>query len=260
MDAIEQFTKSSRAKLMLISTKAGNMGINLVAANRVIIMDVSWNPSDDFQALSRCFRLGQQKPVYVYRLVLDNSLESKVYTRQVIKTGLANRVIDDQGSKRHFNAQDSLCTTEGIAASNGMGGAMHGSDSLSAIELLGGIEVGITDSVIDLSNDDQMDVEGGGVGVRADGGAGAATGLTAPVGSTVGGAAADLATESTEDTSGSGSGSSSGSEPPVDVVLKQIQATKQGRDWIRAIIPHESLLEHDITDTVTEAEAKDAMR
>ncbi|CAN0438378.1 unnamed protein product, partial [Ectocarpus sp. 12 AP-2014] len=70
--------------VFLLSTKAGNMGINLVAANRVVLMDTSWNPANDLQAMFRCYRFGQKKPVQVFRLVMGNkSLEYKIHNKQV---------------------------------------------------------------------------------------------------------------------------------------------------------------------------------
>lgn len=92
---ISEFNVNQNIVLFLLSTKACSHGINLIGANRVILFDMTWNPCNEQQALARVYRHDQKKQCFVYRLVLDNCLDKKIYERQINKQSIANRVIDD---------------------------------------------------------------------------------------------------------------------------------------------------------------------
>ena len=78
----------------LISTKAGGVGLNIQGANRVILVDFRFNPSDEEQAVGRAFRFGQKKPVFVYHLINGGTFEDVLHNQSVFKMQLASRVVD----------------------------------------------------------------------------------------------------------------------------------------------------------------------
>lgn len=80
--------------VFLISTTAGGIGLNITGANRVIIFDFKWNPQHELQAVGRAYRMGQQKPVFVYRFVCGGTFEEKLQGRGIFKEQLAARVVD----------------------------------------------------------------------------------------------------------------------------------------------------------------------
>ncbi|KAK1752367.1 ATP-dependent helicase fft2 [Echria macrotheca] len=91
-ELINQFNSDDTIPVFLLTTGSGGTGINLTAANKVIIFDQSDNPQDDIQAENRAHRLGQTRPVEVIRLISKNTIEELVYKACQKKLELANKV------------------------------------------------------------------------------------------------------------------------------------------------------------------------
>jgi superfamily II DNA or RNA helicase len=81
-------------KVFLISLKAGGVGLNLTAADTVIHFDPWWNPAAENQATDRAHRIGQDKPVFVYKLIAEGSLEEKILLLQEKKAELARGILE----------------------------------------------------------------------------------------------------------------------------------------------------------------------
>ncbi|KAH9663204.1 helicase lymphoid-specific [Citrus sinensis] len=84
---------NSSYRIFLLSTRAGGLGINLTAADTCILYDSDWNPQMDLQAMDRCHRIGQTKPVHVYRLATAQSVEGRILKRAFSKLKLEHVVI-----------------------------------------------------------------------------------------------------------------------------------------------------------------------
>ncbi len=92
--------------LFLISLKAGGFGLNLTAADYVLIVDPWWNPAAEDQALGRAHRMGQQRPVTVYRLVTAGSVEERIVALHRDKRKLADGILDEQDNSAPLAAAD----------------------------------------------------------------------------------------------------------------------------------------------------------
>ncbi|XP_052893798.1 DNA repair and recombination protein RAD54B-like [Anopheles moucheti] len=92
--------------ILLLSAKAGGAGLNLVGASRLVLYDNDWNPANDLQAMSRVWRDGQRKPVFIYRLLTAYSIEERIFQRQISKTSLSGTVVDQRQNLSNLKLSD----------------------------------------------------------------------------------------------------------------------------------------------------------
>uniref|UniRef100_A0A6B2KW73 Uncharacterized protein n=1 Tax=Arcella intermedia TaxID=1963864 RepID=A0A6B2KW73_9EUKA len=141
--AIDRFSnESSVVHIFLICTRAGGLGINLTAADTVIIFDSDWNPQNDLQAQARCHRIGQEKKVQIYRLITRNTYEKRMFERASMKLGLDFAVLTqlDSGDNSEVpkldftkNSHSKSFTSEEVALvlKNGAYDIFHDDDDAS---------------------------------------------------------------------------------------------------------------------------------
>lgn len=98
-EAVIEFSDSPRCKIMLVSLKAGNSGLNLVAASQVIIFDPFWNPYIEEQAIDRAHRIGQMRPVQVHRILVPDTVEDRILALQEKKRELIEGALDEKASQ-----------------------------------------------------------------------------------------------------------------------------------------------------------------
>lgn len=105
--AIENF-QDGKVNMFLVSLKAGGVGLNLTAADTVILYDPWWNPAVEEQAIDRAYRIGQDKPVFVYRLVASQTIEEKMDELKAKKRALADSIFDQTGKATAALTEDDL--------------------------------------------------------------------------------------------------------------------------------------------------------
>jgi superfamily II DNA or RNA helicase len=114
--AIDRFTTNPDILVMLLSTRAGGVGINLTAADTVIIFDSDWNPQNDIQAMARCHRIGQTKSVQVYRLLSANTYEMEMFKAASKKLGLDQAVLHKMEEDGANQAAEAAKEASGMGA------------------------------------------------------------------------------------------------------------------------------------------------
>lgn len=111
--AIDRFSKPDSDRFVfLLCTRAGGLGINLTAADTVIIFDSDWNPQNDIQAQARCHRIGQSRSVKVYRLITRNSYEREMFDRASMKLGLDKAVLQSMNTKENAGNNQAMSKKE----------------------------------------------------------------------------------------------------------------------------------------------------
>ncbi|KAK3693599.1 SNF2 family N-terminal domain-containing protein [Podospora appendiculata] len=98
-EAVHDFIENSRNKVMLVSLRAGNAGLNLTVASRIIICDPFWNPYIEMQAVDRAHRIGQQREVKVHRILVQETVEDRIIELQQRKRELVDSALDEGESK-----------------------------------------------------------------------------------------------------------------------------------------------------------------
>ncbi len=96
-ELIDRFNNDTSVRLFLVSLKAGGTGLNLTAADTVVIYDPWWNPAVESQAVDRAHRIGQTKTVNVYRLITENSIEQKIMVLKERKSKIVDALINENG-------------------------------------------------------------------------------------------------------------------------------------------------------------------
>ncbi|GFU47913.1 hypothetical protein NPIL_450051 [Nephila pilipes] len=118
---IDQFNSDSSIFIFLLSTRAGGLGINLTAADTVILHDIDFNPYNDKQAEDRCHRVGQVKDVTVIRLISENTIEEGILQRAKEKLKLERDIHDHDETEENDSASVAKLLRDALGLSTKIG-------------------------------------------------------------------------------------------------------------------------------------------
>lgn len=108
-EEIDRFQHNPEVRIFLLSLKAGGIGINLTAADYVVLFDPWWNPAVERQAVDRAYRIGQKRKVITYKFITRNTIEEKILAMQEEKKDLADKIItEDQGFVKQLTGREIL--------------------------------------------------------------------------------------------------------------------------------------------------------
>jgi SNF2 family DNA or RNA helicase len=105
---VESFQSTAGPPVMLISLKAGGTGLNLTAADHVFLCDPWWNPAVEDQAADRAHRIGQERPVMIYRLVAVDTVEERILELQQRKRAIGEAALGDAAAAASLTREDLL--------------------------------------------------------------------------------------------------------------------------------------------------------
>jgi superfamily II DNA or RNA helicase len=107
-ELVLEFQKETGPSVMLISLKAGGVGLTLTAADHIFIMDPWWNPAVEDQAADRAHRLGQTNPVLIHRLVAQGTIEERILEMKKLKQQVAEAILQGTGAATSVTRDDIL--------------------------------------------------------------------------------------------------------------------------------------------------------
>ena len=109
-EAVRVFQSSGKTSptVMLLSLRAGGVGLNLTAANHLLLLDPAWNPASEWQCFDRIHRLGQTKQVFIYKFITKQSVEEKMLEIQDKKQGLISGAFHIQEEEKRRRRVDDI--------------------------------------------------------------------------------------------------------------------------------------------------------